>query len=398
MTTAYHTIQFSDGNSITFFSKKELVGWLQKEQQKWAWLWSGEKDGATIGADDFNSINNTFSSGLLFADREDEQGRGEFSNWLRNQLDGNQSRFLISQTPIGQAVLTSKDRIGIGAARVMYRTVWQGVEWQQHIRTPTDIKGVMLAGDPMQVEQSSVANELQQERANYRGAITKLENRVRELEREHRDHDARRINQMRKIVATLRSGVQKKAVDVVNGFAVESNAELVKIRETEDLFRRQMELKAPVEYWEEKAKRHENSETAYFRATISYFIIAALVIGISAFCGSKIIQSIPAGQDRAPLYIITSGALLAITTMVFWAGRLIVKLWLSEHHLRSDAQERAVMTKSYLAMTENDKAQDTDRAIVLSAIFRPAPDGVVKEEGPQDIGLHALMAKLLARP
>ena len=84
--------------------------------------------------------------------------------------------------------------------------------------------------------------------------------------------------------------------------------------------------------------------------------------------------------------------------MVFWAGRLIVKLWLSEHHLRGDAQERAVMTKSYLAMTENDKAQDTDRAIVLSAIFRPAPDGVVKEEGPQDIGLHALMAKLLARP
>ncbi len=398
MTTPFHTIPIPEAGDLTFYTKDDLLKWVQDESQIWSWLWSGDTNGATIGPGEFNHISNTFRTGIQLAVREDEQGLREFSNWVRENLDGNSVRFLISQSPNGHAVLNAMERIGVGAARVMYRTIWQGVDWQHHIQNPTDIKGVILAADPSSVEQASIAGELQRERANYRGAISRLESRVRELEQENRDRDARRIGQMRGIVALLRKGVRRKSDAITLDFARESQAAMAQIRETEDLFRRQMELRAPVEYWESKATEHSISEDRYFKATLAYFVLASIVIALAGFGGAEFIKNIPKSEDRTPLYLITSGALLAITTMVFWAGRLIVKLWLSEHHLHIDARERAVMTKTYLAMTENGAAQDADRAIVLSAIFRPAPDGVVREEGPQDLGLQALLAKILAKP
>ncbi|MNE58137.1 hypothetical protein D3C80_1531500 [compost metagenome] len=84
--------------------------------------------------------------------------------------------------------------------------------------------------------------------------------------------------------------------------------------------------------------------------------------------------------------------------MVFWAGRLLTKLYLSQHHLRQDAEERATMTETYLALIENSAASTEDRQVILNALFRNTPDGIVKEEGGLDPSIAAALGKFLAKP
>ena len=78
------------------------------------------------------------------------------------------------------------------------------------------------------------------------------------------------------------------------------------------------------------------------------------------------------------IFIIASAGLASCAGLVFWAGRLLTKLYLSQHHLRQDAQERATMTETYLALIENGAATEADRQVILNALFRNTPDGIVK--------------------
>ncbi len=51
-------------------------------------------------------------------------------------------------------------------------------------------------------------------------------------------------------------------------------------------------------------------------------------------------------------------------------------------HLLTDAGERVVMVQTYLSLTEGDHlASKEDRQLILQVLFRPAADGIVKDEG-----------------
>lgn len=74
---------------------------------------------------------------------------------------------------------------------------------------------------------------------------------------------------------------------------------------------------------------------------------------------------------------------MALTSLfAVWAVRLLVRMYLSHHHLANDANERVVMVQTYLSLTEGDKlTSDEHRKLILQALFRPATDGIVKDEG-----------------
>ncbi len=74
--------------------------------------------------------------------------------------------------------------------------------------------------------------------------------------------------------------------------------------------------------------------------------------------------------------------LVLVGVLGIWAVRLVVRMWLSNAHLSTDAEERVTMVQTYLALIEDGKmTKDEDRALVLTPLFRPAADGLVKDEG-----------------
>jgi hypothetical protein len=53
------------------------------------------------------------------------------------------------------------------------------------------------------------------------------------------------------------------------------------------------------------------------------------------------------------------------------------------------------MTQAYLALIKEAAASDQERVVILSALFRGASDGIVKDDGAGDISLPAMIARLL---
>jgi hypothetical protein len=77
------------------------------------------------------------------------------------------------------------------------------------------------------------------------------------------------------------------------------------------------------------------------------------------------------------------GLLLISLTMAIWVIRILMKVMLSQLHLHTDADERAVMSNAYLALLKRGKAlQDDDRELILSVLFRPSATGIVDDGAP----------------
>lgn len=92
--------------------------------------------------------------------------------------------------------------------------------------------------------------------------------------------------------------------------------------------------------------------------------------------------------------IVASAATLFYLTMYLWAMRLIIRNYVVNEHLKIDASGRASMAETYLALIKESAASDADRAIVLSSLFRPVVDGMVKDDGPPAVTPAAIMASL----
>lgn len=192
------------------------------------------------------------------------------------------------------------------------------------------------------------------------------------------------------------SQFRQNAGDLVSGIQDSANRAIKDIRDTESAYREQMRLQAPVDYWETKAAKHKD---AIYRSRLTLIVFAVLgSIGLLCaliFLAAKAAEL--ANRTTIPdaaiyLKFAAIGAILA--TIIFWAGRVLLRIYLSDRHLLTDAEERVAMIKTYLALSHEGKVDGADRALILAPVFRSAADGIVKEEGP-DVSVVGLLAKAL---
>lgn len=140
-------------------------------------------------------------------------------------------------------------------------------------------------------------------------------------------------------------------------------------------YKEDMALRAPVQYWLEKAGRHKLLSRIFM--AISFAAMATPFIVF--WCFSDSINLYLDQMNRQPW----RGFLIVLAVVMgVWATRLLVRVYMSNAHLAADADERVTMVKTYLSLLEDGKmTKDEDRALVLTPLFRPAADGLVKDEG-----------------
>lgn len=401
------TFSIGAEGDVTVRSYRDLKNWLQKESARWAWMTPGHAQLDRHGI--ASELNQAWIN--LIHQVNSHEAQGLELETLRPFLYPLATGFMmVSTTTNGATVLEIRESAGDVAAMAAFGFLKQRLN-ASHLTTEKEFLGMILSVLPNLTESSDWADRLKRERSTFRMSTRSLIEKVNKDAEEREISAARNLDRLRGIslrIFRLRRNAWREAqqsweasaTDAVALIDKQAKDSLLSIQNAEASYREFMRLKAPVEYWEKKAEGHKTKENEA-RTRLYFFFPITLVILSVVFllAGNFLINHPETGNSKSPiaLYVVVSGGLLLLSTIAFWIGRLLTKLYLSEHHLRNDAEERATMTTTYLALTADNAAGEADRQIVLSALFRATPDGIVKEDGPGDIGLQGLLAKLIAK-
>lgn len=191
---------------------------------------------------------------------------------------------------------------------------------------------------------------------------------------------------------SLRRGVRK----AIASEQTRLQAEIEELETVRNTYREFMQLKAPVEYWNTKASIHSTQTRKYKNALLVFSVVGGvLLVGALAFIANRI-GYISETNKTSAVYLAWASLGAALSVILFWVARILVRLFMSEHHLAIDAQERATMITTYLALTNANAASEDERKIVLASIFRPTADGIVKDDGAPDFSPASMLSKALA--
>jgi hypothetical protein len=101
------------------------------------------------------------------------------------------------------------------------------------------------------------------------------------------------------------------------------------------------------------------------------------------------------GQQDTGLGVLAIATLATTATLVIWPIRILAKMLLSNVHLATDASERSILTRTYLALIrKDDKMEEADRQLILKVLFRPTSTGIVKDDGAPS-GISEIAARTL---
>jgi hypothetical protein len=188
--------------------------------------------------------------------------------------------------------------------------------------------------------------------------------------------------------------VDRQSKSIGNRINESVNHTIEKLESTDRTFKDFMVLKAPVQYWESKAAEHVNAAENYQTALVKWgsgLGLTLLIILAAIFC-----IALEVHEQKPTLVLFLAAVGVFVTTVYIWIMRIMVRFFLSEHHLATDSKERAILITTYLALTAEKAADEKDRAIVLASIFRSTTDGIVKEDGAPDLSVASLLAKALS--
>ncbi len=146
----------------------------------------------------------------------------------------------------------------------------------------------------------------------------------------------------------------------------------------------ELALRAPALYWSTKQSDHGQN------ARIWGWAVSLGILAISFLLGWFVVRA----EGQIDLH--TIGGIVVVGVPLLWGLRLMVRNLISHLHLATDAAEREVMIRTFLAFLQEGNVGKEDRALILSAIFRSSATGFVKEEG-EPSSLVDLLARQLHR-
>lgn len=285
-------------------------------------------------------------------------------------------------------------------------------------RTPDMLAGAMYAAFPWFQEGAFQAGSFERERRSFISSAKALSKLVEAAEfkrqevsdqaernRHHAFIHAQEIREAESLAIEserddryrqLRRKARRVGLSTLKAVRRQAKVDHDSISAVEAAYREKIALQAPVEYWRKKAGDHINTKAGRLTHLKIFFPIALTVIPLLfvGAAGGLLAADHFLSKTSNTVLVIAGAGLATITGLVLWIGRLLTKLYLSEHHLAHDAEERAVMTMTYLALTQERAADEKDRALVLAALFRNTSDGIVKDDAAPELSLAGLIAKI----
>jgi hypothetical protein len=379
---------------LVFHSFEEIERWINQERDFFNWFQQNEDLGAA-----FNNLRDNYRNGIAGLFKRLQEWRLEPENENRSQALFNQftnfygnSQVVLSNHPFAVITKDVSEKMGPRPAAGAFALLL-GTPCVVNFETLRGIIAATLSRDGIVPKSPElVAKAIQKLNANANTEARRREENWKDLSTEAKQSLAENQQSSTSKIDAL----QKQAEDFLGRFTQDGDAAVQSIKATEASYKEQMKLQAPVDYWESKADAHRaaiwwSRLNIVLFATIGTLSLLGILVWLSILA-TDIAVGKPSNDAAVYLKFAAIGAIL--TTIVFWVGRVLLRIYLSDRHLLTDAEERVAMIKTYLALKNDGKVEATERGLVLAPIFRSAADGIVKEEGP-DASLAGILARAI---
>jgi len=360
--------------------------WIQRERSFWSWInqqsFGNHDQGIKQALEKLNQAINNAQQAQQYKDSHPQQYQVEIST-VQNQVKDAfvQRKLPHSSSPLAQRIdayrKATDDQTGSFFASVFVPPS------QGHQFHPQDlaawrgmVEGLIdrfsLGNAPPKGRKQAADQSFEQLRVK---AEALLGEKTTTYDALHRDY------------GTLAEGIRASAGEQTSQFntsqvnregdfetlVTEHKEEMENLRKT---FREEIALRAPAEYWEIKRKGHDRM--ARITGVLAFGSMGGAAIFLSLFIHDLLGNTAPGTAPES--WKVAMLVLIGLFTV--WALRLVVRMFLSHLHLSTDAAERVVMVRTYLSLLEGDRLSgNDDRQLILQALFRPASDGIVKDEG-----------------
>lgn len=365
---------------------EQATAWIQREQSFWSWIHSrsyGNHDqGIKQALEQLNPALSNIQQAPQYKDSNPQQYQSQLNGTVERVRDVFVQRKLPhSSTPLEKRIEAYRKETNDNTCSFLAAVF---VPPQQgHTYQPQDlaawrglVEGLIdrynLGSAPVKSRKQAAEQSFEQLRGKAETLIGEKSLAYDEL---HRNYDsvAKNISTTAGDQDTHFKATQDQRESDFQKLVAEHKDEMEKLRKT---FREEIALRAPAEYWEAKLVGHERMTRIF--GGISFGSIAASAIVLGYFI-HDLLGKTPQGQVPESWKV---AMLVLIGLFTVWGVRLLVRMFLSHLHLSTDAAERVVMVKTYLSLLEGDHLSgNEDRQLILQALFRPASDGIVKDEG-----------------
>lgn len=387
------------GNEFELHDSARLTAWIRREASAWQWLFvvppliDPEAIAPYIR---LQRLANTLTA-VLGEEGEASVVRPEWVSKLEVIFDD--ERLVLSSTPKGKRVLAALGKNPELAAHLLAYFLGRLTAFDSQVAVEAAVAGSLFdhgvrgnvdaERNALQRLRDEWRNIIDDARSQHEASPARFEVLASQIDAEfsrYRQHateasellnsELQKLQRGREQLGTILGEKIAEYRDQADGIAerllsqgADAERELHQLVAT---YNEHMALKAPVSYWEENRETHRSSAKTYLKS-----LAVTAPIGLA---GLLLLGWFLVGRDKDP----HPGRMIlffAVAGMIVWGLRILVRLYLSHVHLETDARERIVMAKTYLALrSEGVDAQDRERSIVMETLFRPAATGIINDD------------------
>ena len=250
---------------------------------------------------------------------------------------------------------------------------------------------------------NGIEPDFESEKEQYKSFYSEIIEQKDELLNELSDirEENKKLNQkIKKQNTDWESTFTTQREEVAKKFNDEYDRHKSKMTESEEFYEKKLAVKNAVTYWSDKAKSHRRNSWIFgvvagilmIISLISIVNLGKYIIGLDLTdingIGRKILT------ETGALQLWVYGFFIVCMTLIIWFIRLLVKVFLSNLHLLSDAKERETMIQTYLAFErEENTLKETDRDLILPSIFRVSTNGFIKEDSTPNSPINIITKK-----
>lgn len=311
-----------------------------------------------------------------------------------------QGRAIYSQSALGKFIQSVADDEPSIAAAIYFVATRAGDEQIGLTKTTGIALGYLAQFNSGISKRSAKAaiESIQSKELEFSKIIHETESRssqlIRAVEDRIIDHDkraydlsrrlARSIKTARRIFSNKRNELTSENRSRLENFTADTRKEL---DDFSDFIKNKIALQGPTKYWEKKRGWHRFSTFVTGFLFVLYLGACAKLVSSTFWSRYKsIFDFLDQWRDAGIGAVALIGGILAVTLML---ARVLYRIFASQLHLWNDSSERVTMIQTYLALAEKGHAKEEFLGALLTRLFSPATDGIVRDDlgaiGPIDL-------------